>query len=90
MADLFDKDQYTISEHIQNIFKKNELDQIATNRKFRSIQQEGNRNITREREHYNLDVIISVGYRVKSKLSPRPRTFIQLLYRPPSFVSHTQ
>ena len=67
MANLFDKDRNTISEHIQNIFKEGELEQEATNRKFRSLQKEGNRSITREREHYNLDVIISVGYRVKSK-----------------------
>jgi len=63
---VLNKDKNTISEHIQNIFKEGELERKATNRKFRSVQKEGNRNITRDRDHYNLDAIISVGYRVKS------------------------
>lgn len=67
MADLFDKDQNTISEHIQNVYKEGELAKIPTTRKFRVVQTEGKRQVLREIEHYNLDVIISVGYRVKSK-----------------------
>lgn len=66
MAMLFDKDKRTISEHIGNIFKEYELDKNSTIRKFRIVQQEGNRTVDREIDHYNLDVIISVGYRVKS------------------------
>jgi hypothetical protein len=67
MAELFGKDRDTISEHIQNVFKEGELQKNPTTRKFRVVQSEGKRQILRESDHYNLDVIISVGYRVKSK-----------------------
>jgi hypothetical protein len=66
MSDLFDKDKRTISEHIQNIFCEGELPKDSTVRKFRTVQTEGAREVTREIDHYNLDVIISVGYRVNS------------------------
>ena len=66
MATLFDKGRTTIAEHISNVFKEGELDEKATCRKFRQVRKEGNRTVEREIEHYNLDVIISVGYRVKS------------------------
>ncbi|MFN5168797.1 MAG: virulence RhuM family protein [Cyclobacteriaceae bacterium] len=66
MAQLFGKDKRTISEHIGNIFKEGELTEGSTVRKFRTVQNEGSRSVERELEHYNLDVIISVGYRVKS------------------------
>lgn len=64
---VFNSSKANISEHIKNIFGSGELSEEATVRKFRTVQQEGNRNITRNRIHYNLDVIISVGYRVNSK-----------------------
>lgn len=67
LAELFEKDVRTINEHIQNIFKDGELDKSATIRKFRIVRQEGARQVNREIEHYNLDVAISVGYRVNSK-----------------------
>lgn len=67
MAELFGKGRTTVTEHIQNVFSENELVQEATCRKFRQVRTEGNRIIEREIDHYNLDVIISVGYRVKSK-----------------------
>ena len=67
MAELFDKNQRTISEHINNIYDEGELDKNPTYRKFQLVQKEGGRNIVRDVEHYNLDVIISVGYRVKSQ-----------------------
>jgi len=67
MSELFNKDVRTINEHIQNIFLEQELVQNSTIRKFRIVQEEGKRKIAREIEHYNLDVIISVGYRVKSQ-----------------------
>ena len=67
MAELFGKGRTTITEHINNVFSENELVQESTCRKFRQVRTEGNRTIEREIEHYNLDVIISVGYRVKSK-----------------------
>ena len=67
MSALFDKNVRTINEHIQNIYKEKELARRSTIRKFRIVQIEGNRKISRNIEYYNLDVIISVGYRVKSK-----------------------
>lgn len=66
MAELFSKDKRTISEHIQNIFKEGELSADSTVRNFRTVQKEGAREIARQVDHYNLDAIISVGYRVKS------------------------
>jgi len=66
MAELFDVSVPTINEHLQNIFKTNELDESATIRKFRIVQREGNRNVNREIDFYNLDAIIAVGYRVNS------------------------
>ena len=66
MVELFQKSKATISEHIKNIFDEGELNQFSTVRKFRTVQMEGNRNVEREIDFYNLDVIISVGYRVKS------------------------
>lgn len=67
IMELFDSSKANISEHIKNIFTYNELDQEATVRKIRIVRQEGKRQITREIEHYNLDMIISIGYRVNSK-----------------------
>jgi hypothetical protein len=66
MAELFDKDVRTINEHIQNVFEEGELSPDPTIRKFRIVQSEGGRAVSRDIDHYNLDVIISVGYRVNS------------------------
>lgn len=66
ICELFQKSKATVSEHITNVFEEGELDAPSTVRKFRTVQQEGTRSVEREIEHYNLDVIISVGYRVKS------------------------
>jgi hypothetical protein len=66
MADLFQKDVRTINEHIQNIYEEGELSPDSTIRKFRIVQTEGTRQVSREMDFCNLDVIISVGYRVKS------------------------
>jgi len=66
MAELFQKDKRTISEHIANIYEEGELSQQPTVRNFRTVQKEGNRDIGRNLAAYNLDVVISVGYRVKS------------------------
>ncbi len=66
MATLFGKGRSTVAEHIGNVFEEGELEQNRTCRKFRQVRQEGNRKVEREIDHYNLDVIISVGYRVKS------------------------
>lgn len=68
MAELFEKNVRTINDHIENIFKERELDfGDSTVRKFRIVRKEGNRQVSRNIEHYNLDIIISVGYRVKSQ-----------------------
>ncbi len=68
MAELFDKDVRTINEHIKNIYKEQELiEDETTIRKFRIVRQEGGRQVKRDIDHYNLDMIISVGYRVNSK-----------------------
>lgn len=66
MAELFDKDVRTINEHIRNVYDEAELSEKATIRNFRIVQTEGARQVARDVAHYNLDVIISVGYRVKS------------------------
>ncbi|WP_287605048.1 virulence RhuM family protein [Thiothrix sp.] len=66
MSDLFQRDKSVISRHIRNIFAEGELTQEATVAKFATVQAEGSRDVQREIEHFNLDVIISVGYRVKS------------------------
>ncbi len=66
IAQLFDKDIRTINEHIQTIYKHKELDKNPTIRKYRIVQKEGNREVTRDVIHYNLDMIISIGYKVNS------------------------
>ena len=67
MAELFERDKSVISRHISNIFKEKELEKDSTVAKFATVQNEGARKIKRNIEYYNLDAIISVGYRVKSK-----------------------
>ena len=67
LATLFDRDVKTIGKHITNVFKEGELSKEATVAKYATVQNEGDREVTRDVEHYNLDVIISVGYRVKSQ-----------------------
>jgi len=66
LAELFSRDIKTIGKHINNIFNEGELEELATVAKFATVQTEGNRKVERQIEYYNLDVIISVGYRVKS------------------------
>ena len=66
MAELFDVDVRTINEHLVNIFSTGELKEDTTIRKFRIVQKEGTRNVRRAVNYYNLDAIISVGYRVNS------------------------
>ncbi len=66
MAELFQVSVPTVNEHIRNVYKEGELRAEPTIRKFRIVQKEGSREVVREVDHFNLDVIISVGYRVKS------------------------
>ncbi len=67
MVDLFERDKSVISRHINNVFKEKELSRKATVAKYATVQNEGGREVERIIEYYNLDVIISVGYRIKSK-----------------------
>lgn len=67
LSELFARDVKTIGKHVNNVFKEGELDKSSTVAKFATVQTEGNREVERQVEYYNLDVIISVGYRVKSK-----------------------
>lgn len=69
MAELFQSSRTNIVEHIQHIYEEGELDEASTCRKFRQVRTEGNRQVTREIPYYNLDMIISLGYRVKSMIA---------------------
>ena len=66
MAELFDVKEHTITYHIKEIYKCKELDIVSTARKIRVVRKEGNRNVNRQLDFYNLDMILSVGYRVNS------------------------
>ncbi|AEE48675.1 virulence protein RhuM/Fic/DOC family protein [Haliscomenobacter hydrossis] len=67
MAELFEQTKQNISLHINNCYKEGELEKTATVKEYLTVQNEGNREVKRRIEYYNLDVVISVGYRVKSK-----------------------
>ncbi|MEG9531539.1 virulence protein RhuM/Fic/DOC family protein [Mannheimia indoligenes] len=73
MASIFDTSTDNISLHLRNIFSEGELDENATTEDFSVVRQEGKRQVTRQLKHYNLDAIISVGYRVKSSTATRFR-----------------
>ena len=73
LVKLFDSSKANISEHIKNIYEEGELDEVSTVRKFRTVQIEGDREVTRTVTHYNLDMIISLGYRVKSIVATKFR-----------------
>lgn len=73
MGELFNVESHTITYHLQEIFKTEELEESATTRKIRAVRKEGNRNVERELQYYNLDAIIAVGYRVNSKQATRFR-----------------
>ncbi|MDO0944190.1 virulence protein RhuM/Fic/DOC family protein [Chromohalobacter israelensis] len=81
MAELFDKDVRTVNEHVLNVYEEGELEREPTIRKFRIVRQEGSRQVMRAIEHYNLDVIISVGYRVKSQAGTRFRQWATRVLR---------
>lgn len=69
MADLFQTSRTNVVEHIKNIYDESELDKESTCRNFRQVRKEGNRVVAREIPFYNLDMIISLGYRVKSSIA---------------------
>lgn len=68
MAELFKRDKSVISRHINNVFKEEELDRNSTVANFATVQNESGRTVTRNIDYYNLDVIISVGYRVNAQV----------------------
>ena len=73
MCELYQTSKSNVSEHIKHIFEEEELTKEATVRKFRIVQMEGSRNVEREVEHYNLDMIIALGYRIRSIIATRFR-----------------
>lgn len=73
LAELFQTSRTNVVEHIGNIYSDSELDEARTCREFRQVRMEGNRRVARSVPHYNLDLIISLGYRVKSKVATRFR-----------------
>ena len=73
MAELFQTSRTNVVEHIKHIYEEGELDEISTCRNFRQVRKEGNREVTRQIPYYNLDMIISLGYRIKSVIATRFR-----------------
>ncbi len=73
LTELYQAAKSTVSEHIKNIYTDEELTPEATVRKIRTVQTEGNREVSRELEYYNLDMIIALGYRINSKIATRFR-----------------
>ena len=73
LVDLYQSSKANISEHIKHIFEEGELDEKSTVRKFRIVRVEGNREVARDVTHYNLDMIISLGYRVKTMIATQFR-----------------
>ncbi len=73
LVELYQTAKSTVSEHIKNIYSDEELSPEATVRKIRTVQKEGDREVSRELDYYNLDVIIALGYRINSKIATRFR-----------------
>lgn len=73
LAEIYDTTQQNISQHIEGIYQDNELDREATNKKFLLVRTEGARQVKRNIDHYNLDIVIAVGYRVQSQVATRFR-----------------
>jgi hypothetical protein len=73
LVELYQTAKSTVSEHIKNIYSDEELTPEATVRKIRTVQQEGNREVSRDLDYYNLDMIIALGYRINSKIATRFR-----------------
>ena len=75
MCELYQVSKSSVSEHISNIYKDGELEPEATVRKFRTVQIEGSRPVSRQRDYYNLDMILAVGYRVRSNVGVHFRSW---------------
>ncbi len=78
LAEIYNTTRQNIGQHIENIYNDNELPREATVKKFFIVQQEGKRQVRRELDHYNLDVIIAIGYRVQSEVAVRFRRWATL------------
>ena len=89
MADLFGRDRSVVTRHIRNVFSEGELDPKATCAKYAQVQSEGERTVSRETDHFNLEVIISVGYRVKSAHGTRFRKWATRILRDHLVQGHT-
>lgn len=66
LAQIYDTTQQNVSQHIISVYNDKELEDVSTHKKFLLVRQEGSRNVRREIDHYNLDMIIALGYRVQS------------------------
>lgn len=75
IAEIYETTQQNVSLHINNIYKDKELEQNSTHKEFLLVQKEGNRNVKRNIDHYNLDMIIALGYRVQSQVATRFRVW---------------
>lgn len=73
LAEIYDTTQQNISQHIEGIYSDGELDKTSTNKKFLLVREEGSRQVKRNIDHYNLDMIIALGYRVQSQVATRFR-----------------
>ena len=73
IAELFQSSKQNVSYHIKSIYKENELEQGATVKKYLTVQKEGDREVERMLDYYNLDLIVSVGYRIKSQIATQFR-----------------
>ena len=81
MAELFERDKSVISRHLKKIFEEGELEIASTVAKFATVQMEGGHSVERQIDYYNLDVIISVGYRVNSKRGTHFRRWASTILR---------
>lgn len=90
LAHLFGVDVRTINEHIVNIYSSGELERESTIRKFRIVRQEGRRQVQRDLNHHNLDVVISVGYRVNSKMATAFRQWATKVLKERLISAHRQ
>ncbi|MFT5756454.1 MAG: hypothetical protein ACI9LM_001171 [Alteromonadaceae bacterium] len=90
MADLFETSTDNISLHLKNIYSEGELEEQSTTEEYSVVRQEGKRKVKRQLKHYNLDAIISVGYRIQSKTATRFRQWaIRLIMNMLTRESHT-
>ena len=69
LVELYNTSKANVSEHIKHIFEEGELEEAATIRNFRTVRKEGSREVSRNETYYNLDMIISLGYRIKSSIA---------------------